>query len=221
MATHRAAALASFGPVHRRKAKGGGLNRAIVSRLALACGALCAAFAQAAEQVSVQAQRQGSAVAIRATATIQVPYPVIWQTLTDYGHLHEFIPGMIRSRIVERRGTTAIVEQVGEARFLLFRQPINVVVESVEFPPERIAVKVREGNLKQLDGAYHLDALDAERNLYRLRWTGVIEPDTRLPLFVTMPLMRSNIEDQFVGMINEIERRHERQGAAVPRKSTP
>lgn len=164
-------------------------------------------FVHAAEQVDVHAKRQGSAIAIQAVATIQAPYSLIWRTLTDYGRLAEFIPGMSQSRIIERRGDTAVVEQIGHARFLAFRYPISVVVESIEQPPRRIGIKVREGNLKQLDGAYELEVLDAARDRFQLRWTGVIEPNTILPAFITMPLMRANIEDQFLGMVSEIERR--------------
>ncbi|HYZ41455.1 MAG TPA: hypothetical protein VE687_12640 [Stellaceae bacterium] len=40
-----------------------------------------------------------------------------------------------------------------------------------------------------------------------LRWQGIIEPDVPLPLFITAPGMRETIADQFLGMINEIERR--------------
>src|ERR1039457_7315464 len=88
-----------------------------------------------AEQMSVDASRQGTAVAIKARATIKAPYALIWQTLTDYDHLSEFIPGMVKSHVIERRGNTAIVEQTGEARFLFFTYPIEVVVESPEEPP--------------------------------------------------------------------------------------
>ena len=59
-----------------------------------------------AEQVSVEASRHGTAVAIKARATIKAPYTLIWQTLTDYDHL-EFIPGMAKSHVIERRGNTA------------------------------------------------------------------------------------------------------------------
>ena len=51
---------------------------------------------------------------------------LVWQTLTDYGRLAEFIPGMRSSRVVERHGAVAVVEQAGEAGFLFFTFPIEV-----------------------------------------------------------------------------------------------
>ena len=160
-----------------------------------------------AEQVSVEASSQGTAVAIKARATIKAPYALIWQTLTDYDHLSEFIPGMVKSHVIERRGNTAIVEQTGEARFLFFTYPIEVVVESREEPLGFIGMRVLKGNLKQLDGGYRIEKTDDKDDKYVLRWSGIIEVPASLPLFMTMPLMRANISEQFRAMVKEIERR--------------
>lgn len=160
-----------------------------------------------AEQVSVEASRHGTAVAIKARATIKAPYTLIWQTLTDYDHLSEFIPGMAKSQVIERRGNTAIVEQAGEAEFLFFTYPIEVVVEALEEPPAYIGIRVLKGNLKQLDGGYRIEKTGHSDDEFVLRWSGIIEPSTSLPVFITVPLMRATVSDQFRGMVKEIERR--------------
>jgi ribosome-associated toxin RatA of RatAB toxin-antitoxin module len=160
-----------------------------------------------AEQVSVEASRQGTAVAVEARATIKAPYALIWQTLTDYDHFSEFIPGMMTSHVIERRGSAAIVEQTGEARFLFFTYPIEVVVESREEPPAFIGMRVLKGNPKQLDGGYRIEKTGYKDDEFVLRWSGIIERPISLPFFITMPLMRANISDQFRGMVKEIERR--------------
>jgi hypothetical protein len=54
--------------------------------------------------VSVDAVRRGTAVQITARATIEASYAILWSTLTDYGRLGEFVPGMRTSRIVEWHG---------------------------------------------------------------------------------------------------------------------
>ena len=160
-----------------------------------------------AEQVSVEAYPQGTAIAVKARALIKAPYALIWRTLTDYNHLSEFIPGMMTSHVIGRRGSTAIVQQTGEAGFLFFTLPVDVVVESRERPPSFIGIRVLKGNLKQLDGGYRIERAGRRDDEYVLRWSGVIERPPLLPLFVTVPLMRANIADQFRGMVDEIERR--------------
>ncbi len=161
----------------------------------------------AADKVSVEASPRGTAVEISARATIKAPYELIWQTLTDYDHLSDFIPGMEKSHVIERRGSSAIVKQTGSAGVLFFRYPIEVVVESFEEPPDFIGVRVINGNLKQLDGGYRIEKAGANLNEYVLRWSGIIEPSIPVPLFISVPLMQTNISDQFRGMVSEIERR--------------
>lgn len=175
-------------------------------RLALAGWLLSFLAAHAAQDVSVTTKSNGRTVRISAQATLQVPHALIWETLTDYAHLSDFIPGMKRSRLMERRGDTAVVEQIGSAHFLAFTHAIKVVVESIEHHPSAIGIRIVRGNLKQLDGQYEIESL-GERG-YVLRWVGIIEPELPLPGFVSAPLLRTNIADQFLGMVHEIERRH-------------
>ncbi len=168
--------------------------------------------ASAADNIAVTAKREGDGLAIVAHATIHAPLAVIWRTLTDYDHLADFIPGMKQSRVLWRRGNRAAVEQIGEASFLLFHYPISVVVESDEHYPARIGVRVLSGNLRRLAGAYRIDGVAGARDEYRLQWRGIIEPDIPLPLFLTAYGLRESVADQFLGMVNEIERRREAAG---------
>lgn len=179
------------------------------ARCAVLAGALLASGGAAAtEDIAVETQRRGAAVEIAARATLRAPLALVWQTLTDYDRLSAFIPGMHRSRVLERRGPTAIVEQVGEARILFFSFPIEVTLASLERPPYAIEVRMLKGNLKRLSGGYRIEPAPAgARGALLLRWEGVIEPATPLPPLLGEAIMRANIEDQFVGMVREIERR--------------
>ena len=173
---------------------------------AFSCLLLLAATgaARAADDVSVEAARRDEALEVVCRAMLDAPLDLVWQTLTDYGRLAEFIPGMRSSRVLERRGTAAVVEQSGEARFLFMTFPIEVTLMSTERPPYAIEVSVLKGNLKRLDGAYRIEPQRGGRLL--LTWTGVVEALSMPPLLGEL-VMRLNIEDQFRGMVREIERR--------------
>ena len=169
----------------------------------MACGA-----ARCADNVDVSAHAaNGAGVEVHARATLSAPHELIWQTLTDYDQLANFIPGMHKSRVVQWRGHTALVEQEGVARFLLFSVPINVTVESLHQPPGVIAVRLVKGNLRQLEGGYRIDRVAEGEERFVLRWAGVIEAETGLPQLISVPLMRASIAEQFLGMVAEIERR--------------
>lgn len=176
--------------------------------LRMACGfaLLHALSVHAADHFAVSAEPRGTAVAVDARATLAVPYGVIWGTLTDYGRLAEFIPGMQSSRIAERRGATAFVEQHGKAGFFPFSYGIDVVVASTEESPGTIEMHAIKGNLKQLSGHYRVDS-GGKDGTWVLRWIGLIEPMLPVPHFFGVPIIRDNIAEQFRGMVDEIERR--------------
>jgi len=186
----------------RRRA---GLLRKLLSALALT---LCAAApARAGDQFSIEASSRGGAVVLHVQSHIRARLPVIWGTLTDYDRLPQFVPSITYSRVLERRGLAAVVEQKGAAQILFFSYPIEVTVESVESPPDSISVRVLKGNLKQLEGGYHVDKIAGADNEYTLSWRGVIEPDFAVPAFINVPLMRASLKEQFLAMVKEIERR--------------
>jgi ribosome-associated toxin RatA of RatAB toxin-antitoxin module len=166
---------------------------------------LAATPARAADDIAVETARRGDAVEVVCRATLRAPRELIRQTLTDYNRLAEFIPGMLKSRVLEVRGPVTIVEQVGEARFLMFSFPIEVTVATTDRPPDAIDVQLIKGNLKRLEGSYRIEALDEGR--FILHWRGLIEPDSPMPPLFGELIMRSSIVDQFEGMVREIERR--------------
>ncbi len=173
------------------------------------CGhAPCTAQGPATGEVVVTATRMGSALLVEARALVIAPNAVIWETLTDYNGFANFIPGMLYSRLMERRGNLARVEQRGESRVAFVNFPIQVMVVANEHPPHRIELKLESGNLRQLEGAYQITPQPGE-NLDRhvLVWKGIIEPEGFLPPLLGELVLRSNLEDQFRGMVSEIARR--------------
>ena len=110
---------------------------------------------------------------------------------------------------MERRGPLVTVKQAGEAGFLFFTLPIDVMLEVQEKPPHVITARVLSGNLKTLDGRYHIEPDANTPGKFVLHWNGVIELESSLPAFIGVPLLRRNVSEQFRGMVREIERRVE------------
>ena len=180
---------------------------------ALASFALICSFAaldvRAADNVSVDARRREDTLEVTCRALLDAPLEIIWRTLTDYDRLAEFIPGMRRSRVISRSGGVAIVEQSGEARFLMFSVPIEATLSSTERPPYSIEAALLRGSLKRLEGVYRIEPRTAGR--FQLTWIGVVETDTLPPLLGEL-VLRASIEEQFRGMVAEIERRASQAG---------
>jgi ribosome-associated toxin RatA of RatAB toxin-antitoxin module len=183
---------------------------------------LAAAYAapgSAADDLSIEAERRGDSVEIHARALVAAPPALVWEVLTDYERLPSFIPGLARSTVRERQGNRLVIEQTGEARFLVFSFPIDVRYEVIESPPDWISSRAVGGNLRRMNGRYDLQprparaGAQAARGMMLLRYEGAIEPDFKLPPLIGLVALRSMVEQQFTAMVAEIERRAAAQGA--------
>jgi ribosome-associated toxin RatA of RatAB toxin-antitoxin module len=168
--------------------------------------AVQAAPGRAAEDLSVEAERRGERVDVRARALIAAPVAVVWGVLTDYEHLPRFIPGLAKSVVRSRDGGQLLVEQSGEARFLIFSFPIEVQLEVTERPPQWISSRAVAGNVRRMSGRYEIQP-DVEHGTVLLRYAGEIEPDFKLPPLIGVAALRSTAAEQFTAMVAEIERR--------------
>jgi len=158
--------------------------------------------------VSVRSELRDGSIYVETEATIAATFETIWEALTDYDRLSTFIPGMKSSRLLRYEGSTAFVEQKGSAKFLFFELPIEVVVRSIEDRPHTIRIELEEGTLERLSGGYQLRNAGRE-NLWKLSWSGYIEPSIPIPNFLTERLIRNDLRAQFEGMVIEIQRRTE------------
>ena len=171
--------------------------------------------AQLPASVDVQATRNGDLIDVRALATVHASLAVVWSTLTDYERLPEFIPGLESSRIIDRQGNTITVAQTGQARFLFLTLPIAVTLQSTERPPHVVEVRRIAGSVRHLQGRYEAEQLPDRK--VRLRWIGSVSPEADLPPLIGTTLARLSIQEQFEGMVREIESRAGRQPTvAVP-----
>jgi ribosome-associated toxin RatA of RatAB toxin-antitoxin module len=171
----------------------------------LTLGAATCTLARPPAVISVDATSQDAGVQVTARAVVHAPTELIWQTLTDYDHLSQFVPGLDSSRVVSRQGSQLIVEQKGGASWWFFYYPIQVTVAATERPYESINVHLLQGNLRRLDGEYRIGPQPDGST--ELTWQGLVEPGAPLPRFIRTAVLRRSISDQFAGMVREIERR--------------
>jgi len=164
------------------------------------------AVARAAEDVIVEVHRHGERFDVRARAVVAALPAVAWQVLTDYERLPRFIPGITKSVVRSRHGNRVLLDQSGEARFLLFTYPIAVQLDVVEWPPDWVASRAIGGNVRRMNGRYELRP-GPDRGSVLLLYYGEIELDFELPPVVGSAAVRGTIEQQFTAMVAEVERR--------------
>lgn len=93
------------------------------------------------------------------TAKVPIPQPVerIWQVLTDYEALSDFIPNLTKSCLLEHPHGGIRLEQIGSQRLLKFNFCARVVLDLQEYFPTAINFSMVEGDFKSFSGCWCLE----------------------------------------------------------------
>ena len=94
----------------------------------------------------------------RIIATVTIPQPIeqVWQVITDYDHLADFVPNLISSKLLHSSQGRIRLEQIGSQCFLRFKFCARVVLEMTESFPHELGFTMKEGDFKQFEGMWKL-----------------------------------------------------------------
>jgi hypothetical protein len=182
------------------------------------------------EDVQVDVRRSGRRFEAEALLDLSADVQTVWETVTDYGALPGFMPGIRSCRVIERQTLTKatehlVVEQHGEFRFLLFAQAMTVRL-NIEHQLLRVAeakaVSFDLGLLKRraidvFEGRYELTPLSGRRSAPRtqLRYTAVIGLRLPPPPGIGTVAVRQNLSAQLEAVAQEVARRRSRPASAA------
>lgn len=180
------------------------------------------------DEVKVEVRRSGRRFEAEAVLDLAADAQTVWDTITDYGALSQFMPGIRACRVIERQppvnGTEhLVVEQQGEFRFLMFAQTMKVLL-NIEHQLLTVAhakaVDFDLGIFKRraidiFEGRYELKPLPGRRSDRRtqLRYTALIGLRLPPPPAVGSVAVRQNLAAQLEAVAREVARRS---GRAVP-----
>ncbi|NEQ28298.1 MAG: cyclase [Microcoleus sp. SIO2G3] len=119
----------------------------------------------------------------RISASIQVGQSIdrVWQILTDYEHLADFIPNLAKSRRLPHPDGGIRVEQIGAQNFLNFRFCARVVLDMIENFPNRLDFQMIEGDFKQFFGSWQLEEVSAA-GATQLTYSVTVLPPRTMPI---------------------------------------
>jgi Polyketide cyclase / dehydrase and lipid transport len=174
------------------------------------------------DQVRVEVRRSGRRFEAEAVLDLAADAQTVWDTITDYEALSQFMPGIRACRVVERQapvnGTEhLVVEQQGEFRFLMFAQTMKVLL-NIEHQRLTVAqakaVDFDLGMFKRraidiFEGRYELEPLPGRRSAPRtqLRYTALIGLRLPPPPAVGSVAVRQNLVAQLEAVAREVARR--------------
>ncbi|MES2934650.1 MAG: SRPBCC family protein [Pseudomonadota bacterium] len=167
-----------------------------------------------ANTLEVKVQRvpdsEPSAYEVQATALVRATPQEVWQVLTDYERMHEFVPDMASCKVLSREASAPnaiTLEQHGSMHFLFFSQAIDLVVRVVEQPISTIDITLVSGNMKAYSSHWEIrPVLGNKMTGTQISYQGKLTPDFYVPRLFGVSLMRSNIQNMFEAVMVEIEK---------------
>ncbi|MEM0982003.1 MAG: SRPBCC family protein [Cyanobacteria bacterium P01_H01_bin.58] len=131
----------------------------------------------------------------RILASIAIPCSVeqLWQILTDYDNLAEFIPNLTLSRQIGASESGTLLEQVGAQCFLNIQFCARVVLNMVEQFPHRLGFTMVEGDFRSFEGAWQLEPASESEGLTRLVYDLTLCPPRAIPVILIERHLRHDL----------------------------
>ncbi|HEX9206838.1 MAG TPA: SRPBCC family protein [Steroidobacteraceae bacterium] len=185
-----------------------------MTRRATTCLALLCVFtavrvqaADPAEPIDTRVEREGPLLQVTSTLGSQASALTCYETLADFDHLSEFVPGLKTSRIVSPPGAPVELHQVGEAKAGFFRVALDVTLAIQLDPPHRIEFRRLAGNLTRMEGSW---SVSGDATGCRIDYRATMDPEFWVPPLIGPMLMREEVNEQMAGVLAEIARRARR-----------
>jgi ribosome-associated toxin RatA of RatAB toxin-antitoxin module len=132
----------------------------------------------------------------RLTACIDIPDSIeqVWQVLSDYEALAEFIPNLAKSNLIEHPNEGIRLEQVGNQRFLRLNFSARVVLDIEETFPHTIKFQMVEGDFKSFAGSWNLEPINTtESPQTHLCYILEVTPKRTMPVGLIENRIRKNL----------------------------
>jgi len=156
------------------------------------------------EDIVVNVRKEGAGVAIDVVCPVDAPWQIVWEVLTDYPHMPQFISNIRESVVEEQNGNVLHVRQKGKAS----RGPVTLSYEmlrEVELVPQtEIRSRLISGDLKSSDFVTKIVQLGDRIHIVN---NGRYVPKVWVPPMVGPAMIEAETQKQFGEFRAEILRR--------------
>jgi ribosome-associated toxin RatA of RatAB toxin-antitoxin module len=143
----------------------------------------------------------------KISARVQIPASVeqVWQVLTDYNRLADFIPNLASSQRIAHPQNGIRVEQIGSQAFLRLKFCARVVLDMVEQFPNRIGFQMVEGDFKEFSGSWEIQASTSTPAITELCYTIVVVPALVMPVSVIEKKLKQGLSVNLVAVRDRVQ----------------
>lgn len=128
----------------------------------------------------------------------------VWQVLTDYEQMDQFVPDLASCKVLSRSGKEVIIEQFGTARFLIMSKSIHLIVRAQETPLSSIDIGLVSGDMKHYEAHWKLVPLP-DAGGTRIVYKGKMMPNFYVPGLIGGSLVRSDIAHMMTAVLARID----------------
>lgn len=155
--------------------------------------------------LQVDVKRDGGVYAFTTRFDTSLSRCAAYRYLTDY-EAAKNLPGMIDSLAYRLSANKVRVERTAEEQVLFFYVRLHSVMEYIEKPFDGIEFRQLTGDSKSFQGNW---TIEPNQQGSTLRFSGVWEPDTLIPLFIIDHFARNGLIERFSAIARLAEKRKE------------
>ncbi|MEY4730920.1 MAG: hypothetical protein RL020_2078 [Pseudomonadota bacterium] len=159
--------------------------------------------AQATDML-INFERDGDLIKIDGHLILPYPPKLIFEVLTDYEHMHGYVPDMTSSRIVSKEETKLRVEQKGKSGIGPFKFKFEVVRDVELTPLTEIKSILVSGNFKSMRTS---TKITPEGDNTKLDYFADMEPDFWVPPLIGSTILKRQVRRQFDAFVAELAKR--------------
>lgn len=153
--------------------------------------------------LQVEVNRVGSLYTFNASFDTPLTKCAAYHYLTDY-EAAKSLPGVVESLAFRESASRVRVERIADEHVLFFHVRLHSIMEYTEKPYESIAFAQMSGDSKMFQGNW---SIEPKQQGSTLRFQGLWEPDTLIPLFIIDHFAKNGLVDRFSAIAQLAEKR--------------
>lgn len=155
-------------------------------------------------ELSVTVQKNAGVVTVDVDMPVAASRQDVWEVLTDYDNMAQFLPNLESSRVIARDGNRMQVEQTGKLTYGPFSFHFDSVREIELKPFEEVRSQVIGGSLRRGEA---MTKLVPEKTGTRIIYHSESVPAVWVPPGIGPKAIESQTKAQFESLLSEILKR--------------
>ena len=160
--------------------------------------------------LQVDVKREGNLYTLSASFDTSLTKCAAYRYLTDY-EAAKNLPGVVESTAYRQSANKVKVERTADERVLFFYVRLHSVMEYTENPFNNIAFTQMAGDSKMFQGSWDIEP---NQQGSTLRFKGLWEPDSVIPLFIIDHFAKNGLIDRFSAIAELAEKRKDIQSGS-------